>query len=128
MAAKPKRRYRSALPVSAVVLGIVYIYFTTVFIFIEKWFGLMTSPGVMNAIVFTALAIMCIFNYARAIFTDPGRVPSTYMPDVEDSENPVQEIKRKVQSTCCFNIYIYIYMPVCVWIKLFWVCFLSLIP
>lgn len=49
----------------------------------------------MNAIVFTALAIMCVFNYATSILTDPGRVPSTYMPDIEDVETPIHEIKRK---------------------------------
>lgn len=56
----------------------------------------------MNAVVFTAVALMCIINYALAIFTDPGRVPSTYMPDIEDSENPIHEIKRKVPNAWCF--------------------------
>ncbi|XP_028783467.1 probable protein S-acyltransferase 16 [Neltuma alba] len=95
MAEKMKRRCRFSLPVSVVVLTIAYIYLSTVFVFIDKWFGLSSSPGIMNAIVFTALAIMCIFNYATAILTDPGWVPSAYMPDIEDVESPIHEIKRK---------------------------------
>ncbi|KDO51178.1 hypothetical protein CISIN_1g023322mg [Citrus sinensis] len=85
-----------SLPVSVVVLAIFYIYFTTVFIFIDRWFGLMSSPGLMNAIVFTAVALMCVFSYTVAILRDPGRVPADYMPDVEDDQNPMHEIKRKV--------------------------------
>lgn len=38
---------------------------------------------------------MCTFNYAVAILMDPGRVPSTFMPDVEDESSPIHEIKRK---------------------------------
>ncbi|KAJ7961397.1 S-acyltransferase [Quillaja saponaria] len=90
-----KRGFSFSLPVTAVVLSIAYIYISSVFIFIDRWFGLMTSPGIMNAVVFTAVALMCIFNYAFAISRDPGRVPSTYMPDVEDTGNPMHEIKRK---------------------------------
>lgn len=93
-----KRGFSFSLPVTVVVSAIVYIYFSTVFIFIERWFGLMSSPGIFNAIVFTAVAIMCIFTYAVSVFTDPGSVPSTYSPDIEDAENPVHEIKRKVLS------------------------------
>ncbi|XP_048429906.1 probable protein S-acyltransferase 16 isoform X11 [Pyrus x bretschneideri] len=85
-----------SLPVTVVVLAIAYIYFSTVFIFIDRWFGLMSSPGLMNAVVFTGVAVMCVFNYSASVFRDPGRVPSTYMPDVEDSGNPMHEIKRKV--------------------------------
>ncbi|KAF7845471.1 putative protein S-acyltransferase 16 [Senna tora] len=93
-----KRRCRFSFPVSVVVFSIAYIYLSTVFVFIDRWFGLTSSPGIMNAVVFTALAIMSVFNYANAILTDPGRVPSTYIPDVEDVENPIHEIKRKHKS------------------------------
>ncbi|KAK8994664.1 hypothetical protein V6N11_045739 [Hibiscus sabdariffa] len=55
----------------------------------------MTSPGVINALVYTAIAVMCVFNYAVAILADPGRVPSTYMPDIEYSKISIHEIKRK---------------------------------
>ncbi|XP_048320299.2 probable protein S-acyltransferase 16 isoform X3 [Ziziphus jujuba] len=90
-----KQGFRFSLSVTVVVLAICYIYLTTIFIYIDRWFGLMTSPGIMNAVVFTGVAAMCVFNYTVAVFMDPGKVPSTYMPDIEDSDNPVHEIKRK---------------------------------
>ncbi|GMY14509.1 probable protein S-acyltransferase 16 [Fagus crenata] len=90
-----KARFGFSLPVTVVVLTILYIYLSTVFVFIEQWFGLMSSPGVFNAVVFTFIAIMCVFTYSVSVFTDPGRVPSTYAPDIEDSDNPIHEIKRK---------------------------------
>ncbi|KAK8514804.1 hypothetical protein V6N12_057700 [Hibiscus sabdariffa] len=55
----------------------------------------MTSPGIMNAVAFTGVAVMCVLNYALAIIMDPGRVPSTFLPDIEDSSVTVHEIKRK---------------------------------
>ncbi|RVW87377.1 putative protein S-acyltransferase 16 [Vitis vinifera] len=85
-----------SLPVFVVASAITYIYFSTVFIFIDMWFGLTTSPGILNAIAFTAVAFMCVLNYVVAILTDPGRVPATFMPDIEDSQSPIHEIKRKV--------------------------------
>lgn len=93
-----KRRLSLSLPVTVVVSAIAFIYFCTVFIFIDRWFGLMTSPGIMNAVVFTGVAVMCVFNYGFAIFADPGRVPPSFMPDIEDSDVPIHEIKRKVRS------------------------------
>ncbi|GKU89926.1 hypothetical protein SLEP1_g3995 [Rubroshorea leprosula] len=90
-----KRGCSFSFHTAAVFSAIAFIYFSTIFIFIEHWFGLMSSPGIMNAVVFTGVAGMCIFNYAGAIRKDPGRVPSSYVPDIEDAQNPVHEIKRK---------------------------------
>lgn len=90
-----KRGFRFSLPVTVVITAIGYVYVSTVFVFVDQWFGLWSSPGIMNAVVFTGVAVMCVFNYAVAIYTDPGRVPATFMPDVEDADNPVHEIKRK---------------------------------
>lgn len=84
-----------SLPVTVVMLVIGFIYFASVFTFIDRWFSLTSSPGIANAAAFTALALMCIYNYSIAVFRDPGRVPLNYMPDVEDPESPVHEIKRK---------------------------------
>ncbi|KAK6943635.1 Palmitoyltransferase, DHHC domain, partial [Dillenia turbinata] len=89
------RSFARSLPVIVVISAIAYIYFTTVFIFVEEWFGLGSSPGLMNASIFTAIAAMCVFTYSICLFRDPGRVPSSFMPDVEDAENPLHEIKRK---------------------------------
>uniref|UniRef100_A0A7N0U592 S-acyltransferase n=1 Tax=Kalanchoe fedtschenkoi TaxID=63787 RepID=A0A7N0U592_KALFE len=84
-----------SLPVTLVVSVIFYIYATTIFVFIDRWFGLVTSPGIINAFLFTCLALLCVYTYAIAIFTDPGMVPPNFTHDVEDKDNLVQEIKRK---------------------------------
>ncbi|KAK8632960.1 hypothetical protein V6N13_013816 [Hibiscus sabdariffa] len=89
------RCFSFSLPVTVVVSAIIFVYFCTVFVFIDRWFGLMTSPGIMNAVAFTGVAVMCVLNYALAIIMDPGRVPSTFLPDIEDSSVTVHEIKRK---------------------------------
>uniref|UniRef100_A0A7N0RI42 S-acyltransferase n=1 Tax=Kalanchoe fedtschenkoi TaxID=63787 RepID=A0A7N0RI42_KALFE len=84
-----------SLPVAVVVSVICYIYTTTILVFLDRWLGLVTSPGIINAFLFTSLAMLCVYTYAIAIFTDPGTVPATFTPDVEDKDNLVQEIKRK---------------------------------
>ncbi|KAK9123940.1 hypothetical protein Sjap_013542 [Stephania japonica] len=83
------------LPIIAVLSSIFYLYYTTVFVFIDDWFGLATSPGLLNALAFTAVVAICLAAYAAAILKDPGKVPETFVPDVEDSETPMHEIKRK---------------------------------
>ncbi|WVZ17663.1 hypothetical protein V8G54_010645 [Vigna mungo] len=97
MAADKGKPFTFSLPVSVVVLAIAYIYVSTVFVFIDRWLGLFSSPGIMNALVFTALSAVCSITYRAAITTDPGRVPATYIPDVEDAESPIHEIKRKAK-------------------------------
>ncbi|KAL6520956.1 putative protein S-acyltransferase 16 [Orobanche gracilis] len=89
------RACKFSFHVGVVIAAITYIYLSTVFVFIDRWFGFGSSPGVLNSAVFTFLAVMCFTSYRRAIYTDPGRVPDTFMPDVEDSGNPIHEIKRK---------------------------------
>lgn len=43
------------------------------------------------------LALMAVVAYGTAIARDAGQVPSTYVPDIEDSDSPIHEIKRKVR-------------------------------
>ncbi|KAH0721676.1 hypothetical protein KY290_006681 [Solanum tuberosum] len=90
-----KRGSGFSFHVTVVIAAIAFIYFSTVFVFIDQWFGLWSSPGMLNAVFFTVVAAMCISNYALAIYTDPGQVPSSFVPDVEDPDNIVHEIKRK---------------------------------
>ncbi|KZV27631.1 zinc finger family protein [Dorcoceras hygrometricum] len=89
------RRSKFSFHVIVVTAAIAYIYLSTVFVYIDQWFGLGSSPGMLSAAVYTFLAVTCIFCYRRAIFTDPGRVPTTFVPDVEDSDSQIHEIKRK---------------------------------
>ncbi|XP_059296644.1 probable protein S-acyltransferase 16 isoform X4 [Lycium ferocissimum] len=92
---KATRGCRFSFHVTVVASAIAYIYLSTVFVFIDQWLGLWSSNGVLNAVLFSVIALFCIYNYALAIYTDPGRVPKSFVPDVEDPENTVQEIKRK---------------------------------
>ncbi|XP_077232774.1 putative protein S-acyltransferase 16 isoform X1 [Tasmannia lanceolata] len=84
-----------SLPILVVYSVILFLYYTTVFVIIDEWLGLNTSPGFMNALIFTGFAFMCIVNYTIAIVRDPGNVPASFVPDVEDPETPIHEIKRK---------------------------------
>ncbi|CAO2827051.1 unnamed protein product [Amaranthus hypochondriacus] len=90
-----QKKCQITVPILMVVSAILYIYFTTIFVFIDRWFSLSTSPGIFNALVFTAVSAISTFNYVLAVFRDPGRVPSSFMVDIEDSDNTVQEVKRK---------------------------------
>ncbi|KAK3135385.1 hypothetical protein QOZ80_5BG0418270 [Eleusine coracana subsp. coracana] len=83
------------LPIFSVLAAIGYVYYTTVFVAVARWLGLATAAGVANAAAFTALAAACVATYAVAVSRDPGRVPPDFMPDVEDAESAIHEIKRK---------------------------------
>lgn len=85
------------LPIFSVVAAIGYVYYTTVFVAVPRWLGLSTAAGVANAAAFTALTAACLATYAVAVRRDPGRVPPGFVPDVEDAESTVHEIKRKVR-------------------------------
>lgn len=84
------------VPILSVLAAIGYVYYTTVFLAIPAWLGLATAPGLANAAAFTALAAACVATYAVAVSRDPGRVPASFVPDVEDAGSPIHEIKRKV--------------------------------
>ncbi|KAI4346306.1 hypothetical protein L6164_007219 [Bauhinia variegata] len=73
-----------SLPVFSVLLLMGFVYCITVFVFIEDWIGLQSSPGTLNAFVFSILASLCLFSFFICVLTDPGHVPSSYIPDVED--------------------------------------------
>jgi hypothetical protein len=88
------------LPILSVLAAIGYVYYTTVFVAVARWLGLATAAGAANAAAFTALAAACVATYAVAVCRDPGRVPPSFTPDVEDAESPLHEIKRKVRSRC----------------------------
>ncbi|KAL5709549.1 protein S-acyltransferase [Ranunculus cassubicifolius] len=84
-----------SLPIIVVIATIGFIYYATIFVFIDHWLGLKTSQGLMNVAIFTFMAIMCLVTYVIAIRKDPGMVPDSFVPDIEDEENPIHEIKRK---------------------------------
>ncbi|KAL2464872.1 putative protein S-acyltransferase 16 [Abeliophyllum distichum] len=81
--------------ITLVTTTITYIYFSTVLVFIDQWFGLGSLLGMLNAAIFTLLAFMCIYSCYLAAFTDPSWVLASFVPDVQGSNNPIHEIKRK---------------------------------
>ncbi|CAF1791464.1 hypothetical protein Bca4012_047037 [Brassica carinata] len=78
------RRFFS-IPVLSVILVMGLVYYVTLFVFIDDWVGLRSSAGKLNALIFTSLASLCIFSLSICVLLDPGRVPSSYAPDVENS-------------------------------------------
>ncbi|XP_010906602.1 probable protein S-acyltransferase 16 isoform X2 [Elaeis guineensis] len=89
------RRGYVTLPIILVLATVAFLYYATVFVVIDEWLGLWTAAGLGNAAVFTFFTLMAVANYLIAVFGDPGRVPPSFMPDVEDADNPIHEIKRK---------------------------------
>ncbi|TYI62427.1 hypothetical protein E1A91_D10G243100v1 [Gossypium mustelinum] len=74
-----------SLPIFSVFFVMGFVYYITVFILIEDWVGLQTSAGSLNSMIFTTLACLCVLSFLVGVLTDPGRVPSSYIPDVEDT-------------------------------------------
>lgn len=85
-----------SVPVLSVCLLLGFVYYVTVFVFIEGWIGLQSSAGLLNSLIFTFVAYMCVFSLLVCVLADPGGVPSGYVPDIEENKGPDQEIKKNV--------------------------------
>ncbi|XP_010935718.1 probable protein S-acyltransferase 15 isoform X1 [Elaeis guineensis] len=79
-----KGRFLS-VPVLAVISLIGFVYYTTVFVFIEDWLGLSTSLGFLNYLIYSWVAFMSLLSFFVAVIKDPGGVPTSF---AIDSENP----------------------------------------
>ncbi|ERM94827.1 hypothetical protein AMTR_s00009p00051780 [Amborella trichopoda] len=102
-----KRRFLS-LPVFVVLLLIVFVYYSTVFVFIEEWLSLKSSHGLLNSLIFTFFAAMILSSYATAILRDPGRVPYGLVPDIEGSNDNINGPKetgahKRYCEKCCHH-------------------------
>ncbi|KAF8021579.1 hypothetical protein BT93_G1893 [Corymbia citriodora subsp. variegata] len=86
-----------SIPIFAVFLLMGFVYYVTLFVSIEDWVGLRSSDGSFHASVFSFLAFYSLFSFFVCVLTDPGRVPSSYVPDVEDRELSDQEFRRNVK-------------------------------
>ncbi|RXI07500.1 hypothetical protein DVH24_005273 [Malus domestica] len=84
-----------------VFLLIVVVCYITVFIFIDDWVGLKSYAGSLNALVFIFLASLCLFSFFCCVLTNPGHVPASYVPDVEDSAVSDQESKKNGRCDKC---------------------------
>nr|GMC47246.1 probable protein S-acyltransferase 15 [Ipomoea batatas]GMC97167.1 probable protein S-acyltransferase 15 [Ipomoea batatas]GMD32119.1 probable protein S-acyltransferase 15 [Ipomoea batatas]GMD33616.1 probable protein S-acyltransferase 15 [Ipomoea batatas]GMD35347.1 probable protein S-acyltransferase 15 [Ipomoea batatas] len=86
-----------SIPILSVLFLVGVLYYVTVFIFIDDWLSLQTSAGSLNALIFTFFASLCIFSYFVCVLKDPGTVPSSYVPDVEENQLSDQESGRIVR-------------------------------
>ncbi|WOL18246.1 putative protein S-acyltransferase 15 [Canna indica] len=80
-------------PVLAVISMIGFVYYSTVFVFIDGWLGLDTAPGLLNSVIFTWLAFMCLFSFFAAVLSDPGGVPPSFAPETEDPQKDGECLK-----------------------------------
>ncbi|KAL3523490.1 hypothetical protein ACH5RR_016324 [Cinchona calisaya] len=83
-----------SIPVFSVIFVVGFVYYVTIFIFIEDCFGLNSLEGSRNAMIFTFFAFLLLFSFFVCVLTDPGGVPSGFVPDVEESLLSNQENKN----------------------------------
>ncbi|RDY12746.1 putative protein S-acyltransferase 15 [Mucuna pruriens] len=86
-----------SVPVLAVLLIMIFVYYTSVFIFLHDWLSLQSSPGTLNAFLFSLCASIALFSFFFCILTDPGHVPSSYAPDLEF---PINNSEQKKCDKC----------------------------
>lgn len=79
-----------------VLIFVGFVYYVTIFIFLDDLLSLQTSTGKNHSFFYTFLACLVVFSFFVCVVKDPGGVPSSYLPDVEDHEASDQESKRSV--------------------------------
>ncbi|OIW01684.1 hypothetical protein TanjilG_01191 [Lupinus angustifolius] len=94
-----------SLPVLAVFLLMIFFYYTTIFVFIDYWLGLQSSSGIFNASIFTLLAFLTLFSFFVCVLSDPGHVPPSYLPDVEDITH--ESVKDNAEEKKCDKCFAY---------------------
>lgn len=105
-----------SVPILAVFLLVGFVYYVTVFVFIEDWVGIRSSSGSINALIFTFLASLCVFSFFVCVLTDPGHVPASYLPDVEETGISDEETKKNVR-------FFFFFLQDCLNYDLGFVCF-----
>ncbi|XP_058770044.1 probable protein S-acyltransferase 15 [Vicia villosa] len=88
-----------SLPVLGVLSVMLFLCYTTIFIFLDDWVGLRTSPGTLNSFFFTLFASLSLFSFFLCVLTDPGHVPPSFYPDVE-STNAKDNAEQKKCDKC----------------------------
>ncbi|WVY95634.1 hypothetical protein V8G54_027785 [Vigna mungo] len=76
-----------SVPVLAVFTLMCFVYYSSIFVFLHDWLNLQSSPGTLNAYLFSLFAFLSLFSFFSCVLTDPGHVPSSYAPDVEFSKD-----------------------------------------
>ncbi|KAK9127481.1 hypothetical protein Syun_016278 [Stephania yunnanensis] len=83
-----------SIPVMAVFLLMCFVYYSTIFVFTEELVSLKSTLGMSNALAFSFSASMCFVSFVSSVVTDPGFVPATYVPEVEDGGFEDPELKK----------------------------------
>lgn len=89
------RRFVS-VPIFSVFLLIVFVYYVTIFIFLDNWLGFQSSAGLLNVLIFSSLGSLSFFSFLVCVLTDPGGLPPAYVPDMEENDVSDQEPKKSV--------------------------------
>lgn len=92
-----------SIPVLLVIALMGFVYYTTVFVFLDQWLGLYSSPGIINALAFSFFALMGSISFFVAVLTDPGGVPSSFAPDSEDPQQNKDTQKRYCDKCCIYK-------------------------
>lgn len=95
-----------SVPVLAVILLMVFVYYCSMFVFLQDWLGLQSSPGTLNAFLFSLFASLSLFSFFSCVLTDPGHVPSSYAPDVEFSKDVIF-FHISIMGLCLINHSVY---------------------
>ncbi|CAK8573125.1 unnamed protein product [Lathyrus sativus] len=90
-----------SLPVLGVLSAMLFLYYTTIFIFLDDWVGLRTSPGTLNSFFFSLFASLSLFSFFICVLTDPGHVPPSFYPDVESTNSKDNAEQKKCDK--CFG-------------------------
>ncbi|KAI5399770.1 putative protein S-acyltransferase 15, variant 3 [Lathyrus oleraceus] len=90
-----------SLPVLGVLSVMLFLYYTTIFIFLDDWVGFRTSPGTLNSFFFTLFASLALFSFSICVLTDPGHVPPSFYPDVESTNSKDNAEQKKCDK--CFG-------------------------
>ena len=86
------KRRRINFTVSFVLFLFAYIYCTVVFVSVLPWLE-GSVQGVTHTALFTGVTGLALSMYFCCVFTDPGKVPSGWLPDSEGGA--FVEVKKK---------------------------------
>lgn len=92
-----------SLPVLGVLLFMLFVYYITIFIFLNDWVGLRSSPGTLNSWFFSLFASLSLFSFFVCVLTDPGHVPSSFVPDVEATNDFAKDNAERKKCDKCFG-------------------------
>jgi len=83
---------------SPAVLGTVavmgFVYYSTVFVFLDHWVGLATPAGAAHVAAVSLAVAACFLAFVCAAGADPGAVPPAFAPDAEAAQGQVGELTQ----------------------------------